>query len=137
MPLAEQSPASTQDQERGSEEEKTKIEARSTDKIPANEAQRTSPTLRSATAATERPTTKTKIIEILYRLTKRRQDEKIDKLINYLFGDNADYITDPDITGEIKSPTIENDRAEKHPIIDNVENKSPGTSHKACVQSRP
>jgi hypothetical protein len=85
----------------------------------------------------ERPTMKTKIIEILCHLTKQRQDEKIGKLINYLFSDNADDITDPDITGEIKSPTIENDGAEKHPNINNGEKKSPDTSHKACVQSQP
>ena len=84
MPLAEEYLASRQDQERGSEEEKTKIEERSTDKIPANEAQRTSPTSRSATAPTGEPAIKIKIINILDRLTKRRQDAKIDKLTDYL-----------------------------------------------------
>ena len=67
---------------------------------------------RSATAATEGPTTKTKIIEILYRLMKRRQDAKIDALINYITSDiTDDDITDPDIkTGEIKSPDIDNSK---------------------------
>ena len=74
MPLAEECPASRQDQERGSEEEKTKIEERSTGKIAANEVQRTSLTLGLVTAATEGLTTKIKIIEILYHLTKRRQE---------------------------------------------------------------
>ena len=91
----------------------------STKNVPANEAQRTSPTSRSATAPTEEPAIKIKIINILDRLTKRRQDAKIDKLIDYLFGDNADDITDPDITGEIKSPDIDNGE-KKSPIIKNV-----------------
>ena len=104
----------------------------STKNVPANEAHRTSPTLRSVTAATEGPTTKTKIIEILYPLTKRRQDAKIDKLIDYLFGDK---VTDPNITGEIKSP-IDTNGEKKSPIIENHENKSREIDYKVCVQSR-
>ena len=109
----------------------------STKNVPANEAHRTSPTLRSVTAATEGPTTKTKIIEILYRLTKRRQDAKIDALINYITSDiTDDDITDPDITGEIKSPDIDTNGEKKSPIIENHENKSREIDYKVCVQSR-
>ena len=57
MPLAEECPVeSRQDQERGSEEEKAKIEDSSIGKVSANEAKRTSVTSRSITAApTEEP----------------------------------------------------------------------------------
>ena len=111
MPLAEECPASRQDQERGSEEEKTKIEERSTDKIPANEAKRTSATSRLPQHRLKNRKMhemhKIKLINILNRLTKRRQDAKIDALINYITSDiTDDDITDPDITGEIKSPDV-------------------------------
>ena len=78
---------------------------------------------------------KIKLISILNRLTKRRQDAKIDALINYLFGDKtADNTTD--ITGEIMSP-IDTNGEKKSPIIENHENKSRDIDYKACVQSRP
>ena len=117
-------------EDRGQEDKKI-----STKNVPANEAQRTSPTSRSATAPTEEPAIKIKIMNILDRLTKRRQDAKIDKLIDYLFGDK---VTDPDITGEIKSSDIDTNGEKnlKSPIIENHENKSREINYKAFVQLR-
>ena len=122
-------PGINTDQERGSEEEKTKIEARSTDKIPANEAKRTSATSRLPQHRLKNRKMhemhKIKLINILNRLTKRRQDAKIDALINYITSDiTDDDITDPDITGEIKSPDIDTNGEKKSPIIENHENES-------------
>ena len=50
---------------------------------------------------------KIKLINILNRLTTRRQDAKIDALINYITSNiNADDITDPDPSANSdKSPT--------------------------------
>ena len=77
------------------EEEKTKKEDSSTGKVPANEAQRTSPTSRSATARRGDSAIKKKIASSLDRLTKRRQDARMDKPTDYLFGDKTiDNITD-------------------------------------------
>jgi len=115
------------------------VEERSTDKIPANAAKSTSATSRLPQHRLKNRKMhemhKIKLINILNRLTTRRQDTKIDALINYITSDiTDDDITDPDITGEIKSPDIDNGE-KKSPIIKNVENKSPTIDYKACVQS--
>ena len=105
-----------QNQERGSEEEKTKNEDSSTNKVPTNEAQWTSLTSRSATTPTEETATKMKIINTLDRLTTRRQEAKVDALIDYLIGDIAEQY--PPAPCTLQSPLGCGDR-KPNPTQDN------------------
>ena len=80
MTVTASSAGQQQDKTNKTTEDRRKEEKKSsTDKVPTNEVQRTSLTLRlimrSATALTEEPAIKIKIINILDRLTKQQQDK--------------------------------------------------------------